>query len=50
MEVTLSTLNRSVSPAEIVVVQPVSVELCPLVDDEIVGGADAVILSVTVGG
>jgi hypothetical protein len=48
--VTLSTLNRIVSPAAIDVVQPVSVELCPLVAVENKGFADAVIVSATVGG
>lgn len=48
--VTLSTLKRRVSPAEMDVVQPVSVLLCPLVAVEIVGLADAVMLSPTTGG
>lgn len=46
----LSTLNLSVSPDVIDVVQPVSVELCPLFEVDIVGFAEAVIVSIAVGG
>lgn len=50
MLVTLSTLNRKMSPAAKVVVQPVSVLDCPLVELEIVGLALPVMVSATVGG
>lgn len=45
-----STLIRKVSPAATVFVQPVRVESCALVPLEIVGFAEAVIVSATVGG
>lgn len=48
--VALSTLKRRVCPALIDVVQPVSVVFCDLVALDIVGTADAVILSASVGG
>jgi hypothetical protein len=48
--VTLSTLKRKVSPAEMLVVQPVSVLEVPLVAVVTVGLADPVIVSATVGG
>ena len=46
----LSTLKRIVSPAVTDVVHPVKVASVALFDDEIVGFADAVIVSATVGG
>jgi hypothetical protein len=48
--VALLTLNRNTSLAFIVAVQPVRLELLALWADVIVGGADAVIESATVGG
>jgi hypothetical protein len=48
--VTESTLNPNTSPAVTEVVQPVSVESSDLVAVVIVGFADAVIVSATVGG
>lgn len=45
-----STLKRSVSPAAMDVVQPVSVLSCDFVALEIVGFALAVMVSATVGG
>ena len=45
-----STLNPKMSPAAIEVVQPVSVASCDLVAELIVGLAEAVIVSATVGG
>jgi hypothetical protein len=48
--VALSTLNRRMSPAAIAVVQPVSVVSCYFAADEMVGLAEAVMLSATVGG
>jgi hypothetical protein len=46
----LSTLKYSTSPADMVVVHPVNVELLPLLLAEIVGLAEPVIVSATVGG
>ena len=50
MVVTESMLNRRVSPAVMLVVQPVRVASCDLVALLMVGLAEAVIVSATVGG
>lgn len=46
----LSTLKAMMSPEVSEVVQPVNVESCAFTALEIVGGAEAVILLLTVGG
>jgi hypothetical protein len=46
----LSTLNRRISPTEMEVVQPDSVVSWLLVADEMATGAEAVMLSASVGG
>jgi hypothetical protein len=50
IEVQLSTFPYTQYPAAKDVVQPVKVELCPLVELDIVGLAEAVIVLPTVGG